>query len=145
MYLTFVTILATLVGQGLTLPLLIRWLGLGDDGSLEHEDLHAREAATEAALLPPGRAGDRGSGPPAAHRPAPRPIPASCRALRARPPHEDELPEDPEERDHEAIRRAVLAAERVAIIELRDRAVISDEMLRRVERDLDLEELRRDI
>ena len=32
-FLTFSVILATLVGQGLTLPLLIRWLGVGDDGS----------------------------------------------------------------------------------------------------------------
>lgn len=143
-YLTFVTILATLVGQGLTLPLLIRWLGLGDDGSLEHEDLHAREAATEAALL---RLDELVTEVPG-HLPL---IDQLRDRYRHRAGHyvhdhaEDELPEDPEERDHEAIRRAVLGAERVAILELRDRAVISDETLRRVERDLDLEELRRDI
>jgi CPA1 family monovalent cation:H+ antiporter len=56
-----------------------------------------------------------------------------------------EIPEDPEERDHEAIRREVLNAERVAVIELRDRGVISEEALRSVERDLDLEVLRRDV
>jgi hypothetical protein len=44
--------------------------------------------------------------------------------------------------DHEKIRRAVIDAQRVAVIDLRDRGVIGDEALRRVERDLDLEELR---
>ncbi len=53
--------------------------------------------------------------------------------------------EDSEEVDHEAIRRAVISAERMAVLELRDRGIVSDEALRAVERDLDLEELRRDI
>ena len=36
----------------------------------------------------------------------------------------------------------VIDAERDAIIQLRDRGAINDEVLRRLERDLDLEELR---
>jgi CPA1 family monovalent cation:H+ antiporter len=44
--------------------------------------------------------------------------------------------------EHTRIRRAVIDAERYAIIDLRDRGVISDEVLRLLERDLDLEELR---
>jgi CPA1 family monovalent cation:H+ antiporter len=55
------------------------------------------------------------------------------------------MPVDAEERDHEAIRHAVLTAERLAVIELRDRGVIGDEALRRVQHDLDLEDLRRDV
>lgn len=143
-FLTFTTILATLVGQGLTLPFLIRRLGLGDDGSAEHEELHAREAATEAAL---GRLDELVTEVPG-HLPL---IDQLRERYRHRAEHyvhahdTDELPVDPEERDHEKIRRAVLAAERLAVIELRDRGVISDEALRRVERDLDLEELRRDV
>ena len=143
-FITFVTILATLVGQGLTLPLLIRWVGLGDDGSAEHEELRAREAATDAALARldelvteiPGHVQlidqlrDR----------------YRHRAEHYVHEHEDQdIPVDPEERDHEAIRRAVLSSERLAIIGLRDKGVISDEAMRRVERDLDLEELRRDV
>jgi CPA1 family monovalent cation:H+ antiporter len=143
-FLTFVTILATLVGQGLTLPPLIRWLGLGDDGSEEHEEIHAREAATAAALARLDELVTE--------------IPGHVELidqLRDRYRHRadhythghetEDAAEDPEERDHEAIRRAVLAAERLAILELRDRGVISDDALRRVERDLDLEELRRDV
>ena len=49
---------------------------------------------------------------------------------------------DQEQIDHEEIRRSVIGAQRVAIIDLRDRGVIGDAALRRVERDLDLEELR---
>lgn len=41
------------------------------------------------------------------------------------------------------MRREVLAAERIAVLDLRNRGVISDDALRRVERDLDLDELRR--
>jgi hypothetical protein len=49
------------------------------------------------------------------------------------------------EEDAEAVRRArreLLRAERQAVLALRDRVAINDEVLRRVERDLDLEELR---
>ena len=44
--------------------------------------------------------------------------------------------------DHLEIRNAVLFSEREAIIRLRDDGVISDDVLRRVERDLDLEAVR---
>jgi CPA1 family monovalent cation:H+ antiporter len=50
-FLAFSVILATLIGQGLTLGPLIRRLGVVDDGSLAHEELHAREVATAAALV----------------------------------------------------------------------------------------------
>ena len=49
-----------------------------------------------------------------------------------------------EEMEHDEIRRAVISAERVAVIALRDRGEISDDALRTVERDLDLDELRRE-
>src|SRR5947208_6113487 len=41
-FLTFTVIVATLVLQGLTLPVLIRVLGISDDGSAEREDAKAR-------------------------------------------------------------------------------------------------------
>src|SRR5207302_7936401 len=42
LFLTFVVILATLVVQGLSLPLLIRRLGVEDDGSAEKEECEPR-------------------------------------------------------------------------------------------------------
>ena len=50
LFLTFAVILVTLVGQGLTLPWLIRLLRLADDGGAEREDAKARIHAAEAAL-----------------------------------------------------------------------------------------------
>ena len=44
--------------------------------------------------------------------------------------------------EHRLIRRSVINAEREAILELRRNGEISDQVWRRVERDLDLEELR---
>jgi len=142
-FLTFAVILATLVGQGLSLPWLIRRLGLGDDGSAEHEELHAREAATEAALQ---RLDELVTEVPG-HLEL---IDRLREQYRDRAQHFTRQREDgtateldQEEIEHEQIRREVLGAERVAVVELRNGGVISDEVLRRVERDLDLDELRR--
>jgi CPA1 family monovalent cation:H+ antiporter len=44
--------------------------------------------------------------------------------------------------EHGQIKRSVIDAERQAVLELRQRGEIGDEAWRRVERDLDLEELR---
>src|SRR5258708_32549462 len=49
-YLTFGVILATLGVQGLSLPLLIRGLGLYDDGASERQETQARLTAAQAAL-----------------------------------------------------------------------------------------------
>src|SRR6266550_2622001 len=50
LFLTFIVIMATLVVQGLSLPPLIRWLGVKDDGSMEKEEREARLKANQAAL-----------------------------------------------------------------------------------------------
>src|SRR5919204_2280834 len=49
-FLTFAVIVATLLLQGLTLPGLIRVLGISDDGGADREDAKARVKAAEAAL-----------------------------------------------------------------------------------------------
>jgi CPA1 family monovalent cation:H+ antiporter len=140
-FLTFSVILATLVGQGLSLPWLIRRLGVGDDGSAAHEELHAREAAVLAALERLDELATEWPG----HL-------ELIDHLRERHEHatehlehdheSGEVPMDQEAAEHATIRRAVIDAQRLAVIDLRDRGVISDEALHRVERELDLEELR---
>jgi NhaP-type Na+/H+ or K+/H+ antiporter len=50
LFLTFMVILATLVVQGFSLPLLIRWLGVTDDGTMEQEERQPRLQANRAAL-----------------------------------------------------------------------------------------------
>ena len=51
LFITFALILVTVVGQGLTLPALIRRLGVREDGAEEEaEELRARLVASRAAL-----------------------------------------------------------------------------------------------
>jgi len=139
-FVTFFVILVTLVGQGLTLPLVIRALNLDTDDTIQREERTARVAAAEAAV---SRIAELEHEWPD-HKPL-------INQLKTMYDHRAEhigLEED-EERDldrelveHKLIREAVITAEREAVIGLRDRGVINDEVLRRVERDLDLEELR---
>jgi len=142
LFLTFSVILATLVGQGLTLPFAIRWLGLGDDGSADHEELHAREAAVSAAL---GRLEQLAAEWPG-HLELIERLQRDQEHAAEHLEHDHdaggELLGDQEMTEHAAIRQAVIDTQRVALIDLRDRGVIGDEAMRRVERDLDLEELR---
>jgi CPA1 family monovalent cation:H+ antiporter len=139
--LTFAVILVTLVGQGLTLPRLVRWAqvdGVDLDGD---EHTLARGAAYRAGLDEIARA--RGAWP--GHLEL---IDRLEAGLRDRTQHlatedPDETAERAQEREeHETIQRSIIAAQRAAVIDLRDRRLINDRTLRLVERDLDLEELR---
>jgi Na+/H+ antiporter len=139
--LTFAVILVTLVGQGLTLPWVLRragWDGTELDGD---EGTVARAAAYQAGLDEIDRA--RPAWP--THQPL---LDRLESGLRDRTQHlATEDPEETAERrqervEHEEIQRAVIAAQRTAVIELRDRGEINDETLRVIERELDLEELR---
>jgi CPA1 family monovalent cation:H+ antiporter len=140
-YLTLCVILATLVGQGLTLPWVVHRLGVVTGTSLEVEERIAREAATEAARDRLERL--------AAEYPDHLPL---VESLRGQLEHDAEHAsgngadgldaEDQERLEHQEIRLALVAAQREAVIRLRDDGVIGDDALRRVERDLDLEAVR---
>jgi CPA1 family monovalent cation:H+ antiporter len=138
---TFAVILATLVGQGLTLPLLMRSMHLAVDEGDQQEEVLARTVATEAGLTELVRLRDKWKD----HVPL---LDGLESALRDRSEHlptedEDESAERHQERlEHEEIRHDIITAQRIAVIELRDRGEINDEVLRRLERELDLEELR---
>jgi len=142
-FFTFVVILATLVGQGLTLPTLIRALGLAPEQNTEHAESHARALTAEAALR---RIDDLEAEYPG-HKPLINALRAQYqhRTSHAESLHSDEPGAGDQERlDHTQIRRELIEAERRAAFELHERSVIGDEILRRIERDLDLEELRTD-
>lgn len=138
---TFGVILVTLVGQGLTLPAAVRWAvgdGVvtdGDEGTLAHE------VAYRAGLEEIERA--RPLWP--THQPL---LDRLESGLRDRTRHlatedADETAARRQERlEHEQIQRGVIAAQRTAVMELRDQREINDETLREIERELDLEELR---
>lgn len=142
LFLTFVVILATLVVQGLTLAPLIRLLGIEDDRSIEHEERKARLKANEAALAELGPADGNDT--------------AKAEALgRLRVEYEDHIRQlqgvDPQDAatplrlfssEYERLSQRALAVERRTLIQLRDEDVISDEVLRRIQRDVDIAEAR---
>jgi len=140
-FLTFAVILATLVGQGLTLPFFIRRLGVAADQGDVHEEAHARMTTAEAAVQ---RIEELA-----------REWPDHLElidALRAQynhqashiDPHHDEALDESEQEllEHRRIRGAVVEAEREALLQMFERGAVTDDVFRRVERDLDLEELR---
>ncbi|HUQ42447.1 MAG TPA: Na+/H+ antiporter [Candidatus Limnocylindrales bacterium] len=141
LFITFTVILVTLVGQGLTLPLVIRALGLAPDQDVAHSEAHARALTSEAAL-------DRIDELAEVHPDHKELIDAlrsqyEYRTRHAEAHHGDEPgAAEKEELEHAEIRRQLIDAERLAASELHERGVIDDEILRRIERDLDLEELR---
>ena len=141
LFITFTVILVTLVGQGLTLPLVIRALGLAPDQDLAHAEAHARALTAEAAL-------DRIE-ELAEQQPGHKELIDALRTqyeyrTRHADAHHDDEPDVAlkEELEHAEIRRELIEAERRAAVDLHDRGVIGDAILRRIERDLDLEELR---
>jgi monovalent cation/hydrogen antiporter len=135
LYLTFATILVTLVGQGLTLPAVIRRFAPGDTQEAEELEEHARREAARAALeMLEGLESDRD-------------IPGDAleharRRYELRLEHLDEEEEEavlPAARD---IQRQALAAERETLDRLHADGEIDQETARRLGQELDLEEER---
>jgi CPA1 family monovalent cation:H+ antiporter len=141
LFITFGVILATLVGQGLTLPLVARRLGVVETQDPEHEEAHARASTAEAALaLMPGL---RSRWP--GHLELVDRLQAEYehRVQHSEDHHDGELGEaDKELFEHRQIKQELIDAERQAARDMHARAAISDDVLRRLERDLDLAELR---
>src|SRR5256886_6114035 len=138
---TFTVILVTLVGQGLTLPPVIRALGLGSAATQGHEESHARQELIEQAL---SRIDELEKKWPD-HKPL---IDQLRTSYRHRAEHEAQLHQAPgnqaeqELGEHRQIRSDVIDAQRDALRAMRDRGAIDDDVLRNIERDLDLEEIR---
>jgi monovalent cation/hydrogen antiporter len=145
LFLTFSVILATLVGQGLTLPIVIRVLGLEDDGIDAREEAEARIRAAEAAIA---RLDDLEREEWVREDTAGR-----LRGLysfrtdrfRARFEDGDDGALEMRSQDYQRLRRELLEAEREALLDLRRTGAISNEVWIRVARDLDLEDQRLDI
>ncbi|MBV8141897.1 MAG: Na+/H+ antiporter [Verrucomicrobia bacterium] len=137
---TFCVILATLVLQGLSLPTLIRRLGVVDDGLANVEERTARLKANEAALAYLTEADQRFS-------------PDLVERLRAE--YNDRIRQLEVCADvggdrsngltapsYQRLQQDALDVERRTIIQLRDEYVINDEVLRRIQVDLDHAEAR---
>ncbi len=145
LFLTFSVILATLVGQGLTLPFVIRVLGLEDDGIDAREEVEARIRTAEAAIA---RLDDLEREEWVREDTAGRLRGLySFRTVRFRARFEDTDDGTIESRSHDyqRLRRELLEAERQALLDLRRTGAISNDVWLRVARDLDLEDQRLDI
>jgi CPA1 family monovalent cation:H+ antiporter len=140
-FITFCVIAVTLVGQGLTLPLLARLLGVVASQDPEHEEAHARAAIAEAALALLPELRTRWPG----HIPLIDRLQADYehRSQHAEEHRDGELGEaDRELFEHRQLKQELIDEERQAAREMHGRGAISDLVLRRLERDLDLAELR---
>ena len=139
-FLTFCVMLATLVLQGLSLEPLIRLLKLEADTSFDQEHARAHLAAAHAAQQRLDELAREDWVPQ-----------DYIQRLRAFYDERERLNrarvdgiEDTEDVDrtaaHNRLRQEILTAERSRVIRLRDQGRIDDEVLRLVERELDLEE-----
>jgi len=144
-FLTFAVILATLVVQGLTLPALIRRLRVRGDDAEEREEVRARLAATDAALARLQElAGAEWTREDTVER-LNGVYQFRRRRLKARAGiYEDEGFED-RSLAYQRLVRELLEAQRHAIVRLRNQGTISNDVMHRIERELDLEDTRLEI
>ena len=142
-FLAFSVILTSLVFQGLTLPVLIRYLGVGDDGIPAREELEARNVISSAVFekLTVVRRDEK--------------FPGSAldtvenfyreRSLVL----QDELAEElgwSTQRNHvlsvRRLNRMMIAVQRRALLAMRRSGRIGDDVMHKIEHELDLEEVR---
>ena len=144
-FVTFVVMLATLVLQGLSLPWLIRVLALHRDDSEAREELRGRLRATDAALARLEELTaeewtredtvERMRGLYQFRR----------RRLKARAGYLADDGSQDRSLAYQRLVRELLEAQRREIVRLRNQGQISNEVMHRIERDLDLEDSRLEI
>jgi monovalent cation/hydrogen antiporter len=143
-FLTFGVIFATLVLQGLTLAPLIRVLDLDDGGLAEKEEAKARIRAAEAAV----ERLDELIGEDWVREETAERVRGlfAFRQERFRSRFDPEGDGSIEDRSqaYQRLLRELLDAQRQAVVELRRQGAIGDDVMRRVVRDLDLEDQRLD-
>jgi CPA1 family monovalent cation:H+ antiporter len=148
-FLTFCVILVTLVLQGLSLPFLIRRLGLDRDVEEDNEENEARLRVKEAVL----EKIEELEGEEWVRKDTAQRLRELYEYRRRRffarhtgQPQNDEE-DEPEDRfaAYQRFTQELLSAEREELVRLRDEGRISDRVRRRIERDLDLEEAQQEI
>jgi CPA1 family monovalent cation:H+ antiporter len=142
LFLSFSLILTTLVLQGLSLSWIIRRLGLASPGEVNLEEQEARRVLLREAMVSIDRARARHRGAAALfdelsllyqHRMDTLPSPRTGRKTVAA------VSGTAQRRD---VQLAAMRAERAALIRLRDEGQVDDEVMRTLQRELDLAESR---
>jgi Na+/H+ antiporter len=163
-FIAFSVIFITLVLQGPTLAPMARWLRIGssDEGEEGAEEAHARLAAAEEGLKTLEDPAIAGSAYPEVVRYLKQRHRQRARRWAAReededahrgadadeithehftltPSHDAALIDERRAEEYRRVRSVMLDAEQKAVTSLRDRGVIGDDVMRRIQRDLDLE------
>ncbi len=141
-FLAFSVILTTLVFQGLTLPPLIRFLGVGDDGIPAREELEARNLISQAVFEKIEKMRREEKFPASA-------IDAVENSYRERALIlQDDLADElgwSDRRHHvlsvRRLRRLAIATQRRALLGMRRDGLIGDDVMHKIEHELDLEEV----
>ena len=144
-FIVFVTsgvILVTLVVQGLLLPVAVRWANLPPDTSVDEEHNLAETTAVEEAIkaMPQLAAGLRAD--PKIAEWLRQEYEAHLSSVRARSAGAADDPALRQHRDYVALRLALITHKRATVVRLRDERRIDDTVLRRLQADLDSEEIR---
>jgi monovalent cation/hydrogen antiporter len=143
-FLTYVVIFATLVVQGLSLPWLIRRLGIQEDGD-DGPEAEARLAAARAALRRLDElAGEDWVRDETAQRMRGL-YDFRVRRFSSRLDEDDDGQIEAGSQAYQRLRREILDAERDEVVRLRNEGRIDEETMRRIEHDLDLEDTRLEI
>ena len=160
-FVTFSVILVTLVLQGPTLRPVARWLRLRGDAHVEDEEAHARLTAAEAGLraLEKLTAGEtpypevprylrqrhrqraRRWAAREARRLEHRPNEPAHSHFVTAPSHEAGALDEQRAAEYRRLRSAMIRAEQQALLDLRDHGEIGDDVMRNVQRELDLEQV----
>ena len=140
-FVTFIVILVTLVVQGLSMRSIIRFLGLHGDGRENEESIEARLQTAKAGLARLDAI--------VARQPALADVAGHIRERHrhrvhryaSRKRHRRHQRDESAAANYRAVRGEMIDAERRELIRLRDEAVVSDDVMHAVERELDLEQL----
>jgi monovalent cation/hydrogen antiporter len=141
LFLTFAVIFVTLVLQGLTLKAVIRLLRLKPGPDVAEEEIRARDRAAAAGLaalekLPGDDVASREARAALEEKYRHRSHRYAARLRGARHQRDEDRTEA-----YRRMRLGMIEAERDSVVKLRDENVISDDVLRNIQRDLDLEQV----
>jgi monovalent cation/hydrogen antiporter len=147
LFITFSVILVTVVGQGLTLPVLIRRLGVHEDGSAEEmEEVRARLVAANAALARLDELAVEGWVRDDTLERVRGVYNFRIRRFKVRAGKiEDDDGIEDRSLSYQRLMHELFTAQRAALVGLRNGGTISNDVMHRVERELDLEETRLEV
>ena len=143
-YLTVAVIFTTLVGQGLTLPWVVRRLGLGAHDAWAPDEAVARLGAAQAALDRLEEIEAMETGVPENVLQRLREIYQArfARCIAALQGEDGGMPIEDPLTGYRRVREDLIEKERVALLEMRNDGRLKQDLFRRIQADLDLDEAR---